>query len=204
MIYEIPSLPYKYGELEPFIDETTMRVHHTKHHQTYADKVNAALEKYPDLLEKDLTTLIRQADKLLPEEIRGTVVNNGGGFLNHSFWWSVLGKPANKENKPDGTTIGVTIEDQYGTFDDFKEAFKDKAMGLFGSGWTWLAVNASGALEIINTANQNLLPADKQPVLLLDLWEHSYYLMYQNRRAEYIDAFFHVIDWNNVDKMMKK
>lgn len=204
-MYEIPSLTYKYGDLEPFIDEATMRVHHTKHHQAYTDKLNTALEKYPDLKEKDLVTLIQQAEKLLPEDIRSAVVNNGGGFLNHSFWWSILGKPVDKENKPEGTTIGVMLDDQYGGYEEFKKQFKEKALGLFGSGWTWLCTSDTdaGKLEIINTANQNLLPQGKQSIIALDLWEHAYYLKYQNRRAEYVDAFFSVVDWDSVDKQMK-
>lgn len=204
MIYEIPSLSYKYGDLEPFIDEATMRVHHTKHHQTYADKLNAVLEKYPDLQEKDLTTLIRGAEKLLLEDIQTAVINNGGGFLNHSFWWNILGKPTGENNLPAGTTIGVMIDEQYGNYEEFKKQFKDKALSLFGSGWTWLVLAEKGKLEIMNTANQNLLSKDKRAIMTLDLWEHAYYLKYQNRRTEYIDAFFQVIDWKRVDEMYKE
>lgn len=205
-MYEIPSLTYKYADLEPFIDETTMRVHHTKHHQAYTDKLNVALGEQPDLFVKDLATLIRQAEKLLPENIRATVINNGGGFLNHSFWWNILGKPdeKNKDNKPDGTTIGVMIEDQYGNYEEFRKQFKEKALSLFGSGWTWLSISELGNLEIINTTNQNILPENKQAIIAVDLWEHAYYLKYQNRRTEYLDAFFHVVDWNKVDKLMKE
>jgi len=203
MIYEIPSLKYGYGDLEPFIDEATMRVHHIKHHQTYADKVNAALEKYPDLRENDLMMMVRQAEKILPEDIRVTIINNGGGFLNHSFWWSILGKPEDEKNLPNKTTLGVMIDNQYGSYEEFKKQFKEKALSLFGSGWTWLCTSTDGKLEIINTTNQNLLAIDKQAVLVLDLWEHAYYLKYQNRRAEYVDAFFRVVDWDNVDKLNK-
>ncbi len=202
-MYEIPSLIYKYGDLEPHIDEATMRVHHTKHHQAYTDKLNAALEKYPDLQEKDLATLIYQAETMLPEDICSAVINNGGGFLNHNFWWNILGKPKDETNKPEGTTIGVMIDEQYGSYDQFKTEFKDKALGLFGAGWTWLAIS-NNKLEIINTANQNLLPSDKKALLGLDVWEHAYYLKYQNRRTEYVDAFFHIIDWKKVDEQLKK
>jgi len=203
-MYEIPSLPYKYGDLEPYIDEPTMRVHHTKHHQTYADKLNAALEKYPELREKDLTMLIRQASAQLPEDIRSAAVNNGGGYLNHSFFWQVLGKPADADNKPAGTTIGVMLEDQFGSYDNFRTAFKEKATGLFGSGWTWLLLDSGGKLEIVNTANQDLPPEGRKILITLDLWEHAYYLKYQNRRAEYVDAFWHVVDWKKADERTKK
>ncbi|MCX6713078.1 MAG: superoxide dismutase [Candidatus Vogelbacteria bacterium] len=203
-MYEIPNLPYKYTDLEPYFDEATMKVHQLKHHQTYADKLNAALEGHPDLAEKDLIALIRRADKDIPVEIRPTIVNNGGGYLNHSFFWEILGKPAKPDNKPDGTTIGVALEDQFGSYDDFKKKFSERALALFGSGWTWLLIDVDGKLSIENTANQNLPEEKKVALLVLDLWEHAYYLKYQNRRAEYIEAFYHVIDWKAVDAKLKQ
>jgi len=203
-MYEIPSLPYKYSDLEPYIDEATMKVHHLKHHQTYADKLNTALEKHKELAEEDLHELIYKADKKLPEDIKAAVINNGGGYLNHSFFWSVLGQPKDKDNKPDGTTIGVALEDQFGSFDEFKKQFIDKALSLFGSGWTWLLIGNDGKLLIENTANQILPPADKPALFALDLWEHAYYLKYQNRRAEYAEAFFHVVNWKAIDALLKQ
>lgn len=197
-MYQLPALKFNYDDLEPFIDEETMRVHHTKHHQTYTDKLNDALAKYPELFDKDLKTLIYQAENLLPEEIRNAVINNGGGFLNHSFFWEILGKNMNEANLPKEEMINKLITEKYGDYTEFKKQFKEKALSLFGSGWTWLCLDSSGQLEIINTNNQNLLPADKKALLTLDLWEHAYYLKYQNRRAEYVEAFFEVIDWNRV------
>lgn len=201
---ELSSLPFKYNDLEPYFDEATMKVHHMGHHKAYTDKLNAALEPYPDLQDKDLTTLIYQADKALPEQIRTAVVNNGGGYLNHNFFWSILGKPADVQNEPTGTSIGVVFEDQYGSYREWKDAFAVAATGLFGSGWTWLVGGANGKLEIINTPNQTLPPVNKPVFLGLDLWEHAYYLKYQNRRPEYVNAFYHVINWSAVDKLFKQ
>lgn len=192
--YQLPSLPYDYASLEPFIDESTMRVHHDKHHQTYTDKLNVALEKYPDLAGVDLVELIRAAETKLPTDIRLAVINNGGGYLNHSFFWTVLAKPIEKENKPVGV-LAKAIDEQFGGFDQFKKKFTASALALFGSGWTWLLADPAGRLEIVNTPNQNLSPAGQTPLLVLDLWEHAYYLKYQNRRPEYVDAFWSVIDW---------
>jgi len=201
-MYEIPSLPYGYGDLEPYIDEETMRIHHSKHHQAYTDKLNMALEKYPELADKDLTGLIQQADKLLPEDIRLAIINNGGGYLNHSFFWSILAKPSDQDNQPQGSGIGSLIEQNFGSYADFKNKFKEKSLSLFGSGWTWLVLNSDNKLDIINTTNQNLPPAEVKILLGLDLWEHAYYLRYQNRRAEYVEAFFHVIDWKKIDSFL--
>jgi Fe-Mn family superoxide dismutase len=192
-MYSIPPLTYSYADLEPYIDEQTMRVHHLGHHQTYADKLNAALEKHSDLADRDLTDLIRRAETELPEDIRTAVVNNGGGFLNHAFFWKVLGVPTDPDNPPMGD-LETAIKEQFGGYDGFKKQFADRALGLFGSGWTWLLSDGT-VLSLENSANQNLPPAGKRPILALDLWEHAYYLKYQNRRAEYVAAFFQVIDW---------
>ncbi len=201
-MYEIPSLSYKYGDLEPYLDEATMKIHHLGHHQAYADKTNAALEKHSELKEQPLADLIYNSDKL-PEDVRSALVNNGGGYLNHNFWWETLAKPKDDKNLPIGTTVGVQIDDQWGDYNGFKTAFKDKALSLFGSGWTWLVVGAEEKLEILNTANQGLPPKDKKPLFGLDLWEHAYYLKYQNKRGDFVDAFFHVVDWKKADERLK-
>lgn len=199
---EIPSLPYKYSDLEPYFDEATMKVHHMGHHQAYADKTNAALEKHVELTERPLMDLILNPDKL-PEDVRSAIINNGGGYLNHNFWWETLAKPGDDKNLPEGTTAGVQIDEQWGDYNNFKTAFNDQALALFGSGWTWLLAGANGKLEFFNTANQSLPSKDKKSLLAIDLWEHAYYLKYQNKRADFIDAFFHVINWKKVDERLK-
>ncbi|MEK7477819.1 MAG: superoxide dismutase [Patescibacteria group bacterium] len=201
-MYEIPSLLYKYADLEPYLDEATMKIHHLGHHQAYADKTNVALEKYVELKEQSLPDLIYNPTKL-PEDIRSTIVNNGGGYLNHNFWWKTLAKPKDDNNLPAGTTVGVQIDEQWGDYNNFKTAFKDKALSLFGSGWTWLSAGTDGKLEFLNTANQGLPPKDKPLLLGIDLWEHAYYLKYQNKRGDFVDAFFHVVNWKKVDERLK-
>ncbi len=198
MKHILPSLPYDYNELEPYIDEQTMRIHHGKHHQTYVDKLNIALEKYPEFQDKSPEELIKNLDKL-PKEIRTIVQNHGGGHLNHSFFWPLLKRDVkiNKEIKKE-------IDIKFGSFDKFKEEFSKAATSLFGSGWTWLVVD-NGNLEIINTANQDSpLSLKKTPILCIDLWEHAMYLKYQNRRADYISAFFNVINWDNVNELYER
>ncbi len=202
MAYEIPSLPYKYSDLEPHFDEATMRLHHTKHHQAYTDKLNTALEKYPELFNRDLSELLRSTEQL-PEDIRTTVVNNGGGYLNHNFFWETLQPSVTGENLPTGTSLGVLLEDQYGSVADFLARFKETALGIFGSGWAWLALVAPDKVEIMTTANQGILSAGISPLLAVDVWEHAYYLKYQNRRAEYIDAFFKVLNWSKAEERFK-
>ena len=168
-MYQIPSLPYEYSDLEPYIDEATMKVHHLKHHQAYTDKLNAALEKYPELKDADLSTLIYEADTALPEDIRTTVINNGGGYLNHSFFWPLLRRPESETNEPTGTAIGKALNAEFENYEGFKKQFSEKALGLFGSGWTWLLVDKTGKLKIENTANQLLAPRGSRAVLALDL-----------------------------------
>lgn len=198
-MYKLPPLPFDYADLEPYLDKETMEVHYTKHHQAYADKLNAALEKHPELWEKDLRELIYDADAL-PEDIRSMVVNNGGGYLNHIFYWQILGKPEAGKDDLREMEVGKRIMQSFDGIEEFKAAFREKAMSVFGSGWTWLAVQG-GRLEIINTSNQNLLPKDCTPILVLDLWEHAYYLKFQNRRAEFIDAFWNVVKWQKVNDL---
>lgn len=195
MKHILPELPYEYNSLEPFIDETTMRIHHTKHHQTYVDKLNAGIEGYPELHGKPVEELVRDLDKI-PEAIRGIVRNHGGGHLNHSIFWKLL----KKETPVKGPAIEAIIR-EFGGIEVFREKFAAVAAGVFGSGWTWLTLKY-GKLEIVPTPNQdNPLTSGKIPILGIDVWEHAYYLKYQNRRPEYIDAFFKVINWERVNEL---
>ncbi|GGE46914.1 superoxide dismutase [Mn] [Pullulanibacillus camelliae] len=196
MAYELPELPYDYNALEPHIDEQTMRIHHDKHHGTYVSKVNAALEGHDDLASKSIEDLMSNLDAV-PESIRTAVRNNGGGHVNHTLFWQLLSP--NGGGAPTGA-VADAINAKFGSFEAFKNEFSDAAAGRFGSGWAWLVVN-NGELEITSTPNQDTpLSEGKTPVLGLDVWEHAYYLKYQNRRPEYIDAFFNVINWDEVNK----
>jgi Fe-Mn family superoxide dismutase len=195
MIHELQPLPYQYNSLEPYFDEHTMKIHHTKHHQTYIDKLNAAIKDYPDLQKESAEDLVANL-KTIPEAARTAVRNHGGGHVNHSFFWPML-----KKDVRIGGAIADAISSTFGSLDDFKDKFSTAASLLFGSGWTWLVLN-KGELEIITTTNQdNPLSVNKTPILGLDVWEHAYYLKYQNRRPEYIDAFFHVINWEKVNEI---
>ena len=190
----MPPLPYAYNALEPYIDEETMKIHHDKHHQAYVDKLNAALESHPDLAEKKVEDLIADLNSV-PESIKAAAQNNGGGHLNHSFFWTVLKKDIKISGK-----IKKAIDQKFGGFDKFKEEFSQAASTRFGSGWAWLVLNNS-ELEIISSANQDSpLTIGKKPILGIDVWEHAYYLKYQNRRPEYIEAFFNVINWDKVNE----
>ena len=193
----LPTLPYAYDALEPFFDAKTMEIHHTKHHQTYVDKLNAALEAQTDLQKLSVEDVLRDLNSV-PENIRTAVKNHGGGHANHSFWWPILRKEVNF-----GGDIAAAINSKFGGYDEFKEKFSTAAALLFGSGWTWLVVN-KGNLEIMTTPNQDSpLSQGKTPVLGIDVWEHAYYLKYQNRRPDYIAAFFNVINWEQVDEYYK-
>lgn len=195
-MHEVPSLPYKYSDLEPYIDEETMRIHHTKHHQAYVDKLNAALERYPDLQRKSIHDLMADLSAI-PEEIRPVVQNNGGGHLNHLMFWEMVG-PAG--TSPHEQTISL-IDAAFGSLDNFKAKFKEAALGRFGSGWAWLVLTPERTLQIITTQNQDTPWSEgKRPVLGIDVWEHAYYLKYQNRRADYIEAFWNVVNWSTVEK----
>ncbi len=194
MKFELPALEYDYGSLEPFIDEATMKFHHDKHHQTYTDKLNLALEKHPELKVKDAEELLINLREI-PEDIRNAVRNNGGGYVNHSFFWKILKKNTEAKGK-----IKKEIEKKFGSFEKFKEEFSNSAVGLFGSGWTWLVVN-NGSLEIMSTSNQdNPISDGKISILTIDLWEHAYYLKYQNKRLDYVNAFFNLINWEKVEE----
>ena len=190
----LEPLPYGYDALEPYIDEQTMRIHHDKHHQTYVDKLNAALEKHPDLQKKSLEDLLKNLNGV-PADIRDAVRNHGGGHFNHRFFWPTLKKDVACEGN-----IREALERSFGGLDEFRSRFSQAAIGLFGSGWTWLVVNGSDELEIMTTPNQDSpISRGVVPVLGLDVWEHAYYLKYQNRRPDYVEAFFHVVHWEKVN-----
>ena len=198
MVHTLPELPYAYDALEPFFDEATMKLHHDKHHATYVAKLNAAIDKHPELAEKSALDLVKDLSSV-PEDIRTAVQNNGGGHVNHSFFWEILA--ANAGGKPTGA-IGEAIVAKFGDCDAFKEAFKTAATGRFGSGWAWLVVDASGELKVTSTANQdNPITDGETPVLGLDVWEHAYYLKYHNVRPDYIAAFFDLVNWDKVNEL---
>jgi Fe-Mn family superoxide dismutase len=196
MKHELPKLPYEYDALEPHIDQMTMRVHHTKHHQAYVDNLNAALEKHPELFEVGLQDLVRNLASV-PEDIRTAVRNHGGGHVNHSLFWQVMGKDRGGEP---GGNVGKAIDAAFGSFGKFQDAFAKAAATRFGSGWAWLSVNGFGGLVVSSTANQDSpLTEGFTPILGLDVWEHAYYLKYQNRRPDYIGSFWRVVDWEKVN-----
>ncbi|EJY9229981.1 superoxide dismutase [Listeria monocytogenes] len=196
MTYELPKLPYTYDALEPNFDKETMEIHYTKHHNTYVTKLNEAFAGHPELASKSAEELVANLDSV-PEDIRGAVRNHGGGHANHTLFWSILSP--NGGGAPTGD-LKSAIESEFGTFDEFKEKFNAAAAARFGSGWAWLVVN-NGKLEIVSTANQDSPLSDgKTPVLGLDVWEHAYYLKFQNRRPEYIDTFWNVINWDEANK----
>ncbi|MCK7488487.1 MAG: superoxide dismutase [Bacillus subtilis] len=194
MKHTLPQLNYAYNALEPFIDELTMTIHHTKHHQAYVDNLNAALDKHPELYQHTLLDLMKNLDQV-PADIQTAVRNNGGGHFNHSLFWELL--KVNQGALPTGA-LASAIDAKFGSFAQFKDAFAAAAKTRFGSGWAWLIVNAKKELEILSTPNQDPVVNQGTPILGLDVWEHAYYLKYQNRRPDYINAFFNVIDWNKV------
>lgn len=198
MAHELPSLPYEYNALEPHIDEQTMTIHHTKHHQGYVDKLNKALEGKSDLQEKSAEDLIKDLDSI-PEDIRTAVRNNGGGHVNHTLFWQILSPNGGQPTGP----VVEAINSKFGSFEKFKEEFSNAAATRFGSGWAWLTVS-NGELNIESTANQdNPLSEGRTPILALDVWEHAYYLKYQNKRPDYVTAFFNIINWNKVNKLFE-
>ncbi len=196
MSHTLPQLPYAYDALEPHVDAQTMEIHHTKHHQTYINNLNAALEG-TEFAALPAEEVVRQLDKL-PQDKRGAVQNNGGGHANHSLFWTVMAP--NAGGKPEGA-LAEAIESQLGGFDAFKDAFTKAALTRFGSGWAWLSVTPAKQLVVESTGNQDSpLMTGNTPILGLDVWEHAYYLRYQNRRPEYIGAFFNVINWPEVSR----
>ncbi len=198
MAHELPALPYGYDALEPHIDEQTMRIHHTKHHQTYVAKLNGALEGHPELAAKGVDELVADLASV-PEAIRTAVRNNGGGHSNHTLFWQVM-RPGGG-GAPTGAAAGA-IDAAFGSFDTFKERFAAAGAARFGSGWVWL-IDAGGALRIESSPNQDSpVMEGRKAVLGLDVWEHAYYLKYQNRRPDYISAWFNTIDWNEVNRRL--
>jgi superoxide dismutase, Fe-Mn family len=199
MAHEVPPLPYDYTALEPHIDEQTMRIHHDKHHAAYVTNLNAALEKHPDLQGKSIGDLLKSVNSV-PEDIRPAVRNNGGGHANHTMFWEIMG-PA-KGGAPSGA-LGDAIKSTFGDFDTFKKQMNDAGVKRFGSGWAWL-IDAGGKLVIESTANQDSpIMEGKKPILGVDVWEHAYYLKYQNRRPDYLNAWWNVVNWDAVAKRFK-
>lgn len=196
-MHTLPLLPYEYNALEPHFDAQTMEIHHTKHHQTYVDKLNAALENNPELAAKPVEDLLKMIDEV-PDKIRQAVINHGGGHANHTLFWTTLTPKPDKE--PQGN-LASALKTTFGSFDTFKTGFSDTAAAHFGSGWAWLSLNQKKELEIYSTPNQDSpLMQGHTPLLGLDVWEHAYYLKYQNRRPEYIQAFWYLINWEQVAK----
>lgn len=201
MKHVLPQLPYAHNALEPHIDARTMEIHHTKHHQTYVDKLNAALEKHPVLFEKKIEDLLRGFANV-PVDIKTAVRNHGGGHANHSLFWQLM-TPHARDKVLTGA-IAEAITRDFGSFEGFKEKFSTVALNQFGSGWAWLVVH-NGMLEVYSTANQDSpLMEGKTPLLCLDIWEHAYYLHYQNKRADYIAAWWNVVNWTKVNELFEK
>lgn len=199
MSFQLPALPYSFDALEPHIDARTMEIHHGKHHAGYTNNLNAALEKHPELAKYTIEQLLADNLAVVPEDIKGAIRNNGGGFHNHSLFWKMMspngGGPATGE-------VAKAIDAKFGSFDAFKAQLKAAGGTRFGSGWGWLVVNAKGELEVMSTANQDSpVSLGLRPILGVDVWEHAYYLNYQNRRPDYLEAFFNVIDWGFVNEL---
>lgn len=201
MKFELPKLPYAYDALEPYIDAATMELHHAKHHQTYITKLNEALEGHPELSGKPLEELLASLD-LIPADIRAKVRNHGGGHLNHLMFWKMMRPHGGAEPSPALTAV---LSQTFGSVDEFKKRFSDAAKNVFGSGWAWLVANKDKQLDIMTTPNQDSpLLSGAVPLLALDVWEHAYYLKYQNRRLEYVDAWWSVVNWEEVENNYKK
>ena len=198
MAFTLPSLPYAHDALEPWIDKMTMEVHHGKHHQAYVNNLNKALESAPELASRSLDELLANHLALVPESIRTAVRNNGGGVANHNTFWQVMGPTAG--GAPAGR-LAEAINSTFNSFDNLKEKFNAAAIGRFGSGWAWLVKSPAGKIEILSTPNQDTPVSDgSQVILTLDVWEHAYYLKYQNRRPEYVGAWWNVVNWGAVGK----
>lgn len=200
MAFELPKLQYSYDALEPYIDAKTMEIHHSKHHQTYITNLNKALESYPELFEKSLEDLLANLDQI-PESIRVAVRNGGGGHYNHTLFWQIIGPKS--DSKP-SENMNSLIADSFESFDNFKSEFNEKATKQFGSGWGWLCQDKSGKLVTLSTPNQDTpISSGLNPVLGIDVWEHAYYLNYQNKRPDYINAFWEIINWEAVESNLK-
>jgi len=199
--FQLPKLSYSYDALEPYIDEATMHLHHEKHHQAYVDNLNKALEKYPELQKKSIEELLKNIHDV-PEDIRQVVINHGGGHANHSFFWTIMSPKGG--GKPKGE-LADAINKTFGDFQKFREEFSNKAMAVFGSGWAFLIKTPDGKLQLKRHSFQNSpLMQGNMPILGLDVWEHAYYLKYQNRRVEYIEAFWNVVNWEEANKLLLK
>lgn len=195
---KLPELPYAYDALEPYVDTETMKIHHTKHHQGYINKFNAALANYPELQQKNITELLESLDSL-PEDVQSAVRNNGGGYYNHALFWKMMTPTSSQA--PAGTLIDA-INEKFGSFDLFKEQFSKAALTVFGSGWAWLAIDVDNNLSIMTTSQQDsTLLNGRQPILGLDVWEHAYYIKYQNKRPDYIAAWWNVVNWEFVQEL---
>ncbi|HZW61544.1 MAG TPA: superoxide dismutase [Candidatus Babeliales bacterium] len=195
-MFTLPKLPYAYDALEPYIDRMTMEIHYTKHHQGYVDNLNKALEQYPALQDKTLVDLLSNLNSL-PEAVRTAIRNQGGGHFNHTLFWPMMKK--NGGGNPKGS-LAEAINKQFGSFENFQNSFNTAAKGVFGSGWAWLAMDKQGKLMVTSTHNQDAtVSLAQKPILGLDVWEHAYYLKYQNKRPDYISAWWHVIDWDHIE-----
>lgn len=201
MAFELPSLPYAFDALEPYIDARTMEIHHDKHHAAYVTNLNAALEKYPQLANKTIEELVRDPMSI-PEDIRTAVRNNGGGYINHNLYWAIMGP--NGGGEPSGA-LAEAINSAFGSFASFKEQIEKAGMTRFGSGWAWLSRRSDGQLVIHSTANQDSpLMEGLYPILGVDVWEHAYYLKYQNRRNEYLANWWNVVNWAEVERRFQQ
>jgi Fe-Mn family superoxide dismutase len=201
MSFSLPELPYAADSLEPYVDQKTMEIHHGKHHNAYVTNLNNALKSAPDLQGKSLEELLANGCAAVPESIRTAVRNNGGGHINHSLFWNIMS--GNGGGEPTGD-LAQAIAGTFGSFEEFKSKFSTAGITRFGSGWAWLAVNGEGKLEVYSTPNQDTpLMEGKYPVLGLDVWEHAYYLNYQNRRPDYIEAWWNVVNWEEVARRFK-
>lgn len=201
MSFTLPALPYPADALEPYIDTLTMEIHHGRHHNAYVTNLNKALESASGLADHSIEQLLADGCAAVPESIRTAVRNNGGGHANHTLFWQIMAPKAG--GAPAGE-LGQAIANAFGSFDSFKEKFTAAAIGRFGSGWAWLSVNGQGRLEVYSTANQDSpLMEAKTPILGLDVWEHAYYLKYQNRRPEYVNAWWSVVNWEEVSRRLK-
>jgi Fe-Mn family superoxide dismutase len=201
MTFQLPDLPYGFDALEPHIDARTMEIHHDKHHAGYTNKLNAALEGHAEWANKSIEDILGSLNQV-PEDIRTAVRNNGGGFANHSLFWTVMSPNGGGEASGD---VGAAISSAFGDFASFKDQFSSAATGRFGSGWAWLVVDGAGSLKVVSTPNQDSPISDGlTPVLGLDVWEHAYYLKYQNKRGDYVSAWWNVVNWAHVDELYKQ
>lgn len=199
--YKLPDLPYGYKDLEPYISEEIMMLHYGKHHAGYVNNLNGSIEKYPDFFDKSPEELLKNLNEI-PEDIRTSVKNNGGGNVNHSIFWSIMGK--NCGGEPKGK-LAEAIDKEFGSFVDFQQKFNEEGLKRFGSGWVWLVKTKDGKLQILSTANQDSPIGDGHtPVILNDVWEHAYYLQYKNLRADYLKAWWNVVNWDEAEKRFKQ